>query len=359
MLGVLVPISLLLIMLGLGVLWMFRASASERMEDVRAQQETAIAEKLKGQVDLAMTMVEHAYQDAGPDADSAEVQAAVLQRVKELRFGDDDLSYIWVHYFDPQDIEKTTMLMHPTIPSLDGTDISDYRDMERFNKIYYQGRIYSTDDPVVAHISEVNLFVEMNKVCRDSGGGTVDYYWPKPISHGATPEGHQKMSYVELFEPWNWVIGTGAYVDYIEGIVAAEQAQARQREHGIFVVFIIAFILAFTSGFAVSYWTGRVLGRLYRQLEVQLRRNEIISGELQARNDELEQALAEVKTLSGLLPICSYCKQIRDDQGYWSQMEAYIGARSEAQFSHSICPECAKEHFPDMDLYPEKVTNSE
>jgi PAS domain S-box-containing protein len=66
---------------------------------------------------------------------------------------------------------------------------------------------------------------------------------------------------------------------------------------------------------------------------------------------ELEKALSEVKALSGLLPICSSCKKIRDDMGYWNQIESYIHKHSEAQFSHSICPECAKKLYPDIDLY--------
>jgi len=63
---------------------------------------------------------------------------------------------------------------------------------------------------------------------------------------------------------------------------------------------------------------------------------------------ELENALAKVKTLSGLLPICSSCKKIRDDKGYWNQIEAYIRDHSEAEFSHSICPECVKEVYPEL-----------
>jgi sigma-B regulation protein RsbU (phosphoserine phosphatase) len=55
---------------------------------------------------------------------------------------------------------------------------------------------------------------------------------------------------------------------------------------------------------------------------------------------ELEEALQSVKQLQGLLPICSYCKRIRDDQNYWQQVEGYISEHSEAQFSHGICPEC-------------------
>jgi phosphoserine phosphatase RsbU/P len=58
------------------------------------------------------------------------------------------------------------------------------------------------------------------------------------------------------------------------------------------------------------------------------------------RVNALEEALARVKQLQGLLPICSYCKKIRDDQNYWQQVESYISEHSEAQFSHSICPDC-------------------
>ena len=66
---------------------------------------------------------------------------------------------------------------------------------------------------------------------------------------------------------------------------------------------------------------------------------------------ELKDALSKVKLLSGLLPICASCKKIRDDQGYWNQVEMFIGKRSNAEFSHSICPECAKKLYPDFDLY--------
>jgi len=58
--------------------------------------------------------------------------------------------------------------------------------------------------------------------------------------------------------------------------------------------------------------------------------------------------MARVKQLSGLLPICASCKKIRDDQGYWTQIEAYIRDRSEAEFSHGICPECAKKLYPEI-----------
>jgi len=66
---------------------------------------------------------------------------------------------------------------------------------------------------------------------------------------------------------------------------------------------------------------------------------------------DLQKALIEIKKLSGLLPICSICKKIRDDQGYWERIESYIMKHSDVDFTHGICPECAKKHYPDMDLY--------
>jgi len=75
-----------------------------------------------------------------------------------------------------------------------------------------------------------------------------------------------------------------------------------------------------------------------------------LQGALAQRVRELEEALSRVKTLQGLLPICSYCKKIRNDRNYWQQVEGYIGDHSEAQFSHGICPECyARFVQPELD----------
>ena len=71
---------------------------------------------------------------------------------------------------------------------------------------------------------------------------------------------------------------------------------------------------------------------------------------LEKTADALEKSLNEIKVLRGLLPICSYCKKIRDDNGYWSNIEAYISSRSEVEFSHGICLECAKKLHSDLDL---------
>ena len=66
---------------------------------------------------------------------------------------------------------------------------------------------------------------------------------------------------------------------------------------------------------------------------------------------ELKEAISKVKTLSGMLPICTTCKKIRDDDGYWNRIEKYIMDRSEAEFSHSICPDCMEKLYGGEDWY--------
>ncbi len=87
-------------------------------------------------------------------------------------------------------------------------------------------------------------------------------------------------------------------------------------------------------------------------LERKIREHAREKDELIAR---LQDALDNIKKLSGLLPICSSCKKIRDDKGYWNQIERYIAEHSEAEFSHGICPECVRKLYPQYKhLIPEK-----
>jgi hypothetical protein len=71
---------------------------------------------------------------------------------------------------------------------------------------------------------------------------------------------------------------------------------------------------------------------------------------LRTQNQELEKSLEQIKVLSGLLPICCNCKKIRDDEGYWSEIEQYFNSHSDLQLTHGICPECVMKLYPE--LYP-------
>lgn len=81
------------------------------------------------------------------------------------------------------------------------------------------------------------------------------------------------------------------------------------------------------------------------RLELQLRKQ--TEEEKENLIKELRKALDEINTLRGILPVCSFCKNIRDDKGHWEKIESYIKDHSQAEFSHSICPECMKKHYPD------------
>ncbi|MCK5255958.1 MAG: hypothetical protein KAQ81_08055, partial [Deltaproteobacteria bacterium] len=74
----------------------------------------------------------------------------------------------------------------------------------------------------------------------------------------------------------------------------------------------------------------------------------MLEQKVKERTAELEKRIKEVKVLSGFLPICASCKKIRDDRGYWNQIESYISTHSDAEFTHGICPECTKKLYPEF-----------
>jgi CheY-like chemotaxis protein len=131
----------------------------------------------------------------------------------------------------------------------------------------------------------------------------------------------------------------------MEGIEVCRRARALQATPPLYLILLTVRdskqdIVAGLQGGANDYITKpfdktELLARvgIGRQM-VQLQQT------LTERVAELKEALLSVKQLGGLLPICSYCKKIRDDQNYWQQVEAYVGKHSEAKFSHSICPQC-------------------
>jgi len=90
-------------------------------------------------------------------------------------------------------------------------------------------------------------------------------------------------------------------------------------------------------------------GRVSRMIEytLDITKRKQIEEERNQLIKSLQDSLAKIKTLSGMLPICASCKKIRDDKGYWNQIETYLHKHSEAEFSHGICPECAKKLYPD------------
>ncbi len=117
------------------------------------------------------------------------------------------------------------------------------------------------------------------------------------------------------------------------------------------LVFFLLGFLIITTIYFIEKRESKILSlaNLAQQRKIDERKR--VEEEREKLINELQEALNKVKTLSGLLPICASCKKVRDDSGYWNQIEVYIRDHSEADFSHSICPDCAKELYPDLDIH--------
>lgn len=138
-----------------------------------------------------------------------------------------------------------------------------------------------------------------------------------------------------------------------------EAARRLRDEHPTPVVLLTAYespeVLreAADAGAGAYLTKPRDAASLRRAVEIAVARHGDLM-ELRRLNEELRLAVDEVKILRGILPICSYCKRIRDGDGAREQLEAYVTRHSEAQFSHGLCPECLAVHYPELAPNPGK-----
>ncbi|HHB11659.1 MAG TPA: methyl-accepting chemotaxis protein [Chromatiales bacterium] len=160
-------------------------------EDARDPEKVAdlYRDSLQHLVDVAYNAIRTAYETPGLSEEERQQRAKKL--VKNLRYG--EKGYFWINDLTP------AMVMHPIKPQLDGKDLSDFKDPN--------GK---------------RLFVEFVRVCREKGQGFVDYLWPKPGYEEPVP----KLSFVKLFEPWGWIVGTGVYVETAESEVQEQVLRA-------------------------------------------------------------------------------------------------------------------------------------
>jgi hypothetical protein len=101
--------------------------------------------------------------------------------------------------------------------------------------------------------------------------------------------------------------------------------------------------------FVISVLVAIYLWRVNRIQQTAIR----LEAMVKERTSELEEAMNNIKVLKGLIPICASCKKVRDDSGFWRQVEDYISHHSEAQFSHGICPDCMKKLYPQFYKEPD------
>jgi len=207
------------------------------------------------------------------------------------------------------------MIMHPYRPDLEGKSLTDF------------------SDP-----SGKRLFMEFVRKVDSDGSGYVPYLWQwKDLSDQIVP----KLSYVKLFEPWGWIIGTGVYLDDVHNEFNRASGKL------IYISVLILTMIFILSSIIIVQGIRETRRRSAAELELQLH-YEQLEELVNLRTADLQKALSEVKLLSGFLPICASCKRIRDDKGYWNRIESYIQQHSEAEFSHSICPECAERLYPEF-----------
>ena len=148
----------------------------------------------------------------------------------------------------------------------------------------------------------------------------------------------------------------------MDGYEVCEILKADQALKDVPVIFISALnevgdkMKGFSAGgvdyISKPFQTEEVLARVKTHLTLRQLQKDVEGKNTRLRelNRDLQSALDEIKTLRGIIPICANCKKIRDDDDSWQRIENYISAHSEAVFSHSICPDCAKKLYPDLDL---------
>jgi len=188
--------------------------------------------------------------------------------------------------------------------------------------------LFSTSSDEIGNINTERYFEEI--VAR---GGV----YTKLVRKNTESLEHQKMS-VDVVETYVPLMKDGLFLGAFEiyyDITEKKQNLERLLRISFVIVTVLALAVLLTSVVNFVKENRMVTERGRAQEE----REKLIV--------ELQNTLAEVRTLSGLLPICASCKKIRDDQGYWSQIEDYVSSHSKATFSHGICPECAKKLYPE------------
>ncbi len=219
--------------------------------DLRTVRTTLTREKAletRHLVDTAYTLVAHYRQmELAGKLTPAAARNGAIEALRALRYAGTD--YFWIN-----DLTRPVprMVMHPTLPELDGTVL----EAERFNcaKSEQDG----IDGPIVHTDGRKNLFVAFNEVANRAGHGYVTYDWPKPKSGGGVTEQlYPKLSYVKKFDDWGWVIGSGIYVDDIETAVREQfwltSAGLLSVVVGLLVAFLIHRALSPLSHAAVEF----------------------------------------------------------------------------------------------------------
>ncbi|HET6719867.1 MAG TPA: methyl-accepting chemotaxis protein, partial [Rhodocyclaceae bacterium] len=208
--------------------------------------------KTRHLVEAAHTVLKHYHglQQSGA-LDEKAAQEAAIKAVKAMRY--DEKEYFWIH-------DLTTpvprMIMHATVPALDGKILDD----AKFNSATsIQGGI----DGPITQVEKKNLFVSFNVAVSQAGHGFVTYEWPKPLAGGGTStELYEKLSYIKKFDHWNWVIGSGIYIDDLDKRVM------QNVQHEVVRAVIISILLLIISSLMARSITAPLIETAGRMVDI-------------------------------------------------------------------------------------------
>ena len=184
-------------------------------------------EKIKEHVEIAYATLDYFNNKIiSGEMEPEEARNAAALHIKQFRYGAGKQDYFWIN-----DTTRPfpVMVMHPTVPALDGKVLDD----KKFNCVGPENK---------------NLFVAFADVCEKNGEGFVEYLWPKPTGKGLT-EDQPKLSYVTVFKPWNWIIGTGIYIDDVQDEIRILYIQVFSIN--LLIIIISAIALFFITRFIV------------------------------------------------------------------------------------------------------------
>jgi methyl-accepting chemotaxis protein len=289
----------------------------QEIASIKSMMMTEKKEKLKDLVKNTYAIMQSSYNAAHDSQNVAEAQFMedAKKEISALRYGSQSKDYFWINDMHP------TMVMHPIKPALNGKDLSDYK------------------DPDGKH-----LFNEFVKVCREKGEGFVDYMWPKPGHDKPVP----KLSYVKLFKPWNWIVGTGIYLDDIKAVEIQKtkeikSAIARQRNELIGVIIIL-----------IALGTG-VITYISRKITIPIKHTaEMLKDIAQGEGDLTKRLKVETKDEVGemaewfnrfidaiqkiIKDVSQNANQVRDASGELSEISKQMtsGAKQTSEKAHVV-----------------------
>ncbi len=208
----------------------------------RRSLEKTYGKRLKDIIDVAeSTLRENASLAAQGKLTQTEAKKRALSSLKRLRYNSS--GYVWIN---DRGLPYPKMIMHTTIPELDGKVL----DAPEFNCALGKGQ---------------NLFQAFVEVCNEKGEGFVDYLWPKPTKQGLIAD-MPKLSYVRLFKEWNWIIGTGVYIDGIDKMIDQKEKAMNSHVNRLITRIVMISILALFCAIFLSFFFANSLAGPIRNL---------------------------------------------------------------------------------------------